>query len=201
MSVETISGVVAAVAAVGAVYFARDTVNESIAGRKDADEHHEAQIAEMKATTLASAEQHRIETRERLLAHDAELTSDKLGELRRVGDLVLQIYEIAYAENRSKPGDLVPGHGGSRLPPICIRLEIAFPMLYGGKPSTDTALSKLASQGRAKATPAVTVIGLAVDALYEIQQMTTDIEAGYRNHLADLEELRIDAAAQPDAAA
>jgi hypothetical protein len=47
-TIETVASVVAAGAAVVAVYFARDTVRESIAGRKDAERHHVEQIGECK---------------------------------------------------------------------------------------------------------------------------------------------------------
>lgn len=127
MSVETISAVVAAVAAVGAVYFARDTVKESVAGRKDAAKHHAAQIAEIKAATAASAEQHRIEMADRVRAFEAERALELITQLQRVHDHLFEYVDAAQSELLDPP-EVVQGEDGTtfsatRLPAQYIRLR------------------------------------------------------------------------------
>jgi hypothetical protein len=176
VSVETISGVVAAVAAVGAVYFARDTVQQSIEGRKDADKHHDAQIAEMKAATVASAEQHRIEMKDRNRLAEADKRNQQLMQLDRVAELLRQIADVARDEHRNHPEPLAPGHTGSKLPIMCMRLENALHVLVGLDLPNPPKTYELA-ETRGRLSPILSV-GDAVDALYEIQQLTLDVGAG-----------------------
>ncbi len=130
MIVETASAVVAAVAAVGAVYYARDTVKLALQGGRDAREQHAEQIAELRAANEASAEQHRVEMDARISAAEARFNDRRIEQLQRVSDLVAEFIDAALVEARDGPPITAPDDPDpikpSRLPALYSRLRTEF---------------------------------------------------------------------------
>ena len=138
MIVETASAVVAAVAAVGAVYYARDTVKLALQGGRDAREQHAEQIAELRAANEASAAQHRIEMEARISAAEVRFNDRRMEQLQRVSDLVAEFIDAGLVEARDGPPIMAPDDPDpikpSRLPALYSRLrtEVVALTMYGG---------------------------------------------------------------------
>jgi hypothetical protein len=136
--VETASAVVAAVAAVGAVFYARDTVKLALKGGQDAREQHAEQIAELRAANEASAAQHRIEMEARISAAETRFNDRRMEQLQRVSDLVAEYVDAGLSEARDTPraraSDGPDPIKRSRLPALYSRLrtEIIALTMYGG---------------------------------------------------------------------
>jgi hypothetical protein len=110
-TVDGIAAVVAAIAAVAALYFARDTVRLALTGSREARQQHDAQIAEMTAATEASAEQHRREMLDRRIAFDHEMAVRRLTQLQRVAEALLAVINAARQERMSESAKLDLGNG------------------------------------------------------------------------------------------
>jgi hypothetical protein len=67
-TVNTVAAVVAALAALGAVWFARSTVLEAISGRRESREAHHEEMRDLREEREAAAERHEAEMRERASA-------------------------------------------------------------------------------------------------------------------------------------
>ncbi len=114
---------VAALAALAAIYYARETVTQARkanreAAKANAEEAaaHLKQLAAMKeatdatiAATEAAADQHKA-----TLA--AELSLRRMEQIERISELLLTVADVARDETSNPPEKLSPGVAGSRLP-------------------------------------------------------------------------------------
>ena len=125
-TVDNVAAVVAALAAVAALYYARDTVRLALKGSKEARQQHDAQIAEMTAATEASAEQHRREMLDRRIAFDHDMAVRRLAQLQRVAEALLAVINAARQERMSESAKLDLGNGRllSATPIMALQAEL-----------------------------------------------------------------------------
>lgn len=103
---DAIATIVAAVAALLAVYFARKTVGEAEEARRESRKAHAEEMAEMRAAGEAAAAQHRAEMAERQRAFDADLVLRRLAQLEQISALLLHLVEVARTEYFEPPPPL-----------------------------------------------------------------------------------------------
>jgi hypothetical protein len=186
MSVETLAGVIAAVAAAASLYYARDTVRESVAGREDADRHHAEQVAEMRAATAAAAEQHRIEMADRRQVAVADTLERQLRQLAVLTEMALEVGVTARADPRLRTvGPDIPVNGNAQVPSMLIALESALAVLIALGVPKPTETAELTQVGRNAGTPIQSVASMSVGALLELQRLTLDVSEGRVGALAD----------------
>lgn len=181
-SVNAGASILAAVAALVTILYARATVREARDGRRENRGAHLEEIAEMRqattaavaeqqAATEASAAQHRVEMAERDRALAAELAVQRLTQLDRISELLLLLADVARDEARNPPERLAPAISGTRLPGILRRLRNAITVLEAlGGPEL-LAAGPLARRGYGGGSDAVSFLGDALDALEEIDKL------------------------------
>lgn len=163
----------------GAVYYARDTVQLTLKGRQDARDQHEAQIAEMKAATAASAEQHRIEMEDRRRVAEADMLERQLRHLGVVIEMVLGVgnYAREIARQRHGTGE-VSVAAVAQIPSMLITVDSALAVLAALGIPTPTKTATLIELGRFAGTTITSVASMSVEALLELQQLALDVGAG-----------------------
>jgi hypothetical protein len=176
---STAAAVVAAIAALATVLYARKTVQEAQATTKQLGEIREATdraLIEQKATTDALGTAHREEMDERERAFEAELTLRRLAQVEQVSALFLHVVEVA----RSECLDLEPPHrqddprsrSASRLPAILARLRTAVTVLRElGGPDLS---AKVPAAGHADRTTSQRIWDEGIVALYAIEALTRE---------------------------
>jgi membrane protein implicated in regulation of membrane protease activity len=169
---------VAAIATVVAVVYARKTVSESKAATRAAAQQHTEQLAEIRAAATAAADQFRFEMEGRQRLADVEGLERGMDQVDRIADLVLDIYDQAREELANPPEEILPGLSGSRLAPMCVRLEIALAGQYEQYEPSPLKARTLASRGRQAEIPAVDVMAMAVDAFDDIHQLMLHFASG-----------------------
>lgn len=132
-TVSAIATVVAAVAALVTIYFARKTVLESTEARRDSHNAHVEEMAETTAATKAAAAQHRAEMDERKRTFEADIVLRRLAQLEQVSELLLHLVEVARTEYFQPPEPLRLEGGQvvttTRVPAIQARLRTAVAIL------------------------------------------------------------------------
>lgn len=98
----------AAVAALVAILYARLTVHEAKLGREQSRAAHIEAVAEQKAAAQALACAHREEMTERHLAHEAELTMQRIVAIQQTSKLLLELIDVAREEAINPPPLLNP---------------------------------------------------------------------------------------------
>jgi hypothetical protein len=174
----TIFAAVAAIAAVLAIKYARDTVavardanKESAKANAEAVEARGKQVAAMNAATEATIASSAAAAERRKLALAAELSFRRMEHIERLSDLLRTIADVARAESRNSPEPLAPRHTGSALPVLHRHLGNSvriMQLVTGG-----SELPKIAEFARAGYTPGNPLSSLsgAVDGLLEIETL------------------------------
>jgi hypothetical protein len=178
MGVETIASVIAAGGAVVAVYFARDTVKESITGRAEAARHHGEQIAAMQNATEAAAKQHQAEMDDRRKVALADAFDRQFRQLGEVIEMVLQIGNVARTDPRLATSPSVQVKGNPQIPSMLIALEGAITVLAALGVPNPPETYKLVHDGRNAGTAVLDVANMSVGALMALQDLATKL--GYR---------------------
>lgn len=138
MTVETIASVVAAVAAVGAVYFARDTVREAIKDRDVASKRHQEQISQLTSLLGATKAAHDEEASDRRRLYDHDLIIRRVAQIQRISDTLSELMDAARSEwsNATPRYDLGNGRMLAATPVMAlqtrIRLEVQVLRSLGG---------------------------------------------------------------------
>jgi len=121
--VSEIASVVAAVAALTTVLYARATVRAGKAG-----------LSEQRAATEAAQRGHREHMEERARAFDAELVLQRIVQVERISSVVVELMAAAHEEQNTSPR----AESGSRIPAMFNRLVVATSALSVlGGPSID----------------------------------------------------------------
>lgn len=161
-----------------AVHWARQTVRDGETASREAADRHDEQIAEMRAATTAAAAQHQAEMADRQQMAALETADLLLAQLERISDLIMDILNQAREEDIHPPDNVGPGLTGSKLAPMCIRLENALAAIYGRAMPSPIKARDLASRGRGAGTPPINTFAMAVDALLEVHQLTLHYASG-----------------------
>lgn len=166
-TVGQVASLVAAGAAVVAVYFAKQTVSEAARGRTEANAAHDDQMAEAKrlleATTLAHITE--MATRERDFA--AERVVQRLTQLRAITDVLRELTDLARDEQTYPPTRTEINQPLSRIPSRLAQLNTALSIYQRlGGPEMKQAV-ELARAGYNAGTPLMQVLGKVQGALGE----------------------------------
>ena len=102
-TVGQIASLVAAGAAVAAIYFARQTVSEAEASRREANAAHAEQIAGARRLLEATARAHEAEMKARERDSAAERVVQRLAMLRAITDVLTEITDITRDEETHPP--------------------------------------------------------------------------------------------------
>lgn len=168
--VANISSVIAVLAALAAVYYARQTVGVA---RRSFDE----QVKLLEATTKA----HEREMTERRRALQQELWLQRLTQLVTLQDLLGEAAEMAYREierckAEGKKADVRPDDTG-QLPSAILRVEVGATILgrLGGPSSTQ--VTKLVAEGKKGGTSLHHIAGTARRALVAVRDLVASDES------------------------
>ena len=169
-TVNTLSAVVAAVAALGAVWFARSTVLEAITARRESRDAHGEEMKELRAERAAATERHRAEMLERDATFVADLALRRVAQLEVISGLLLHMVEVAREEYFHPPAPVDVTEQGlgqmvttTRLPAIRLRLDAAVAAYNKlGGASGDL---KLPEPGRGEKASSLRALGDGVTAL------------------------------------
>jgi hypothetical protein len=173
------ASVVAAIAALMAVRYARETVRESRAGRTDARRDHAESLREQRALLDAAHRGHEDEMAEREKALARELALQRIVQLDRVGRALIRLTEVARAEAITPPPALDPVQPIrlSAIPSVVAQLRMALRLFNRlGGPALNAA-ERLAEAGPHAGTPATSVLGDAFGALSEVEQIARNDES------------------------
>jgi predicted RNase H-like HicB family nuclease len=172
-TVGSVAAVVAAGAALVTIWFARDTVTEARAERREASEAHIEEMRQQAQLLEATREAHEREMAERAKALRSELVMQRLAQLDRIADLLRETAHIAGDEEVHPPirPDLGSPFTLSRLPGMLARVEAAVIILVAlGGPPLDAAM-QLATEDRMLGTPPRKVISDAMTALQALNSL------------------------------
>lgn len=174
--VNTISAVVAAVAALGAVWIARTTVLEAITARRESRDAHFEEMNELRAEREAAAERHRAEMLERDASFVADLQLRRVVQLEVISGLLLHLVEVAREEYFHPPAPVDVTEQGlgemvttTRIPAIRLRLDAAVAAFNKmGGTSGDV---KLPEPGRGEKASSLRALGDGVSALHVVKDL------------------------------
>jgi hypothetical protein len=188
VTVETIAGVVAAVAAATSLYYARDTVREAVSGRDEAKRQHEEQITEMKAATAAAAEQHQAEMEDRRQAARADRLERQLRQIGVVTELVLGVgnyaRDMALRFQGSSPDE--PSVATvAQVPSMMIAVGGGVAVLGALGLPDPTETAEFVRVGSHAGTLISSVANMSVGALMELQRLALDVSQGRVGALAE----------------
>jgi hypothetical protein len=171
-TVGTIASVVAAGAALVTVRFARGTVIESRAGRREAHLAHAEETRQQAQLLEATITAQEREMEERQRAWASELVLQRLIQLGRVIELLGETADIARLEIASPP-EKVRGQIGTwtRITGALARVEAAVSTFerLGGPPLSD--VREMSIRCRRMDTPPERVVGEAMAMLAEAQHI------------------------------
>lgn len=172
----TIFAAVAAIAALLAIQYARQTVTEARKANAHAVEARGKQLAAMERATEATVAATEAAAEQYKLALAAELSFRRMEHLDQLSGLLRTIADVARDESRSPPAKLAPGHTGSALPVLHRHLGNSvriMQLVTGG-----SQLPNVAEFARAGYTPGVPLNSLsgAVDGLLEIEALLLNDE-------------------------
>jgi hypothetical protein len=126
-TVSAVFAGVAAAAALATVLFARDTVSEAKAARREAQQAHAEATREQARLLDATTAAHDEEMRERERAFRSELVLQRLAQLGRLEELLGEVADIARFEIANPPPSIGVGRPGSwtRITGAFARVEAA----------------------------------------------------------------------------
>ncbi len=172
-----IGAVVAALAALTTIWYARATVREARAARQEASDAHREELAEQRRALEASTAAHQEQMRERQRAFATEIKLQRIVQLERVAVVLTDLADTARAEAIDPPGRPVTDQAGrrmTRIPAVLGRLRTAVALLDAlGGPELPAA-GQLARQ--AGGTPPERTLSSALDAVREIESLALNEE-------------------------
>ena len=160
----------AAVAALVAVLYARETVIDARQARKEASADHRDQMAEERTAMEAATAAHHEEMAERRRSLDAEVTLQRIVQVERVADVLVDLMDAARAEGIAPPPFFEASTiRATRIPGLLSRLRAALALLdaLGGPPLLGA--SGIANTGYGGGSSPTPLIGSTLDALREIE--------------------------------
>jgi hypothetical protein len=165
--VGQIASLVAAGAAVAAIWFAKRTVSEAKRARREANAAHAEQLAESRRLLEATTEAHRIEMAARARDFEAERIVQRLAQLRAITDVLRELTDIARDEETHPPLRTQANQPLSRIPSRLAQLSAALSIYQrlGGPPMKEAG--ELARAGYNLGTPLMQVLGQAQAGLGE----------------------------------
>jgi hypothetical protein len=181
-TVDSVAAIIAAVAALVTVYFARKTVTESVTAREDSRKsHQEVMAASAEATAAARAQGEELtsqlrdasqaELAERARSLAADLAVRRLGQLNQVSATAFEIARQAQSEVANAPGTIDLGGGrnitNTRIPAMSARLRTQVEILkaMGGPDLTN----RLPETGRGDQASSLRIWGVATDLMLAIE--------------------------------
>ncbi len=176
-AVGGIAAVVAAGAALITIWYARATVGEARAARREASDAHTEEVAEQRSALQASTAAHQEQMRERERALATEIKLQRIVQLERVAEVLTDLADTARAEAIQPPGRPVTDQSGqrmTRIPAVLARLRVAVALLDALGAPRLIAAGKLGRQ--AGGTPPQTTLSSALDALREIESLARNEE-------------------------
>jgi hypothetical protein len=193
-ALNTVGGV-ASVAAAGAalvtVLYARATVVQARAARREAKDAHAEETRQQAQLLEATRMAHEQEMVEREKALASEMFLQRLVHLGRITDLLGEVADVARTEEVQPP----PTIEGTpirltRTTGMLARLEAAITIFesLGGQPLA--AAEKLAKEGRMANTPPLRILGDAMSALDEIAFLARENDSLTQPHSTSVEQGR-----------
>jgi hypothetical protein len=170
-AVGGVVSVLAAASAAVAIWFAKTTVDEARASRKEDQQAHEQVLASHRAQLDASSAAHREEMAQRAEALAAERQLDVVRRLDGIADALLNLADCAREETISPPARLTDA---SPIPLTCIpgllaALRAAAGSLHAiGGPELPN-VSRIAAEGYGVGTPPIHFVGEAFTGLQEVE--------------------------------
>jgi hypothetical protein len=166
-TVGQVASLVAAGAAVAAVYFAKQTVSEAQQASRDASAAHAEQMAEEKRLLEATVAAHESEMAARERDFAAERVVQRLAHLRAITDILRELTDIARDEQAHPPPRTEINQPLSRIPSRLAQLNTALSIYQrlGGPPMKQA--NELAKAGYNLGTPLMQVLGMAQSGLGE----------------------------------
>jgi len=166
-TIGQVASLVAAGAAVLAIYFAKQTVSEAKRGSDEANAAHQEQMAEARRLLDATAHAHVSEMAARERDAEAERVVQRLAQLSAITDVLRELTDIARDEEVRPPVRTPTNQPLSRVPSRISKLRAALSIYERlGGPFMNQA-SQLANIGYNGGTPLMQVLGLAQSALEE----------------------------------
>jgi hypothetical protein len=168
-AVGSVAAVVAAGAALVTVLYARSTVSEARAGRRESHQAHEEEVAEQRAAAAEAA--HREEMRHRERALETELTLQRTLAAERVAGILLDLIRQGNHE-ANQPPEFIAGTGVrvTLIPAMLTRLGVAIETLEALRGPTLNVARQVARDSSGGSDPQRVASG-AVGALTEVYQL------------------------------
>jgi hypothetical protein len=168
--VANIAAVLAAIAAFVTVYYARATVRETGASRREQSIAHEEEMGREAQLLEATRTAHKQEMAERQHALNSEIWLRRLTQVARLQDLLGRTIEAARERIAVQTRPYVEPDSLDRLPIVLIQTEGALAVLTQlGGPEPPEALRRLLKQGRQGGT---SLHDIARDAVVALSSVT-----------------------------
>jgi len=166
-AIGQIASLVAAGAAVVAIYFARQTVAEAKNARSEATVAHAEQMTEALRLLEATTAAHTTEMAARDRDFEARLVMQRMAQLGVITDILRELTDIAREEQHHPPLKTESNQPLSRIPSRLAQLNTALSIFQrlGGHPLKHAG--ELARGGYNRGTPLMQVLGMAQGGLQE----------------------------------